>query len=347
MDAATSAGADWSAPGCYEAVPGVHRIPLAMPNDGLRAVSVYAVETSDGVVLVDGGWHVPEAWQELRTALGLIGRRPDDVSDVYVTHIHRDHYTLAPELRRRHGCRVHLGRGEQPGLVAVREHASNVPHSSLRELARAGAEDMVASLVAQTGAEPFDLADWADPDGWLDPGPLDVGGRVLEVVPTPGHTKGHVVLHDLGAGVMFTGDHVLPTITPSIGFELGEWELPLGHYLSSLEVLLERPDALMLPAHGPHGGSVHERVRELLRHHETRFGEVLEAARAVDSPATGGEVAARLRWTRRGRRFADLDRFNQMIAVCETLAHLDVLVERGSLAVTCDRPPVETFEPVS
>ena len=30
-----------------------------MPNDGLRAINVYAIETSDGLVLIDGGWHVP------------------------------------------------------------------------------------------------------------------------------------------------------------------------------------------------------------------------------------------------------------------------------------------------
>lgn len=32
--------------------------------------------------------------------------------------------------------------------------------------------------------------------------------------------------------------------------------------------------------------------------------------------------------TRRRRPFSSLDSFNQMIAICETLAHLDVLVDR-------------------
>ena len=50
-----------------------------------------------------------------------------------------------------------------------------------------------------------------------------MGARVLEAVATPGHTKGHLVFHDLDAGLLFSGDHVLPTISPSIGFELGEW----------------------------------------------------------------------------------------------------------------------------
>ena len=45
------------------------------------------------------------------------------IHDVYVTHVHRDHYTLAIELRRRFGTRVHLGRDEAPGLQQLLEIA--------------------------------------------------------------------------------------------------------------------------------------------------------------------------------------------------------------------------------
>jgi hypothetical protein len=38
-----------------------------------------------------------------------------------------------------------------------------------------------------------------------------------------------------------------------------------------------------------------------------------------------------LAWTRRGRKLEDLDPFNQLMAVLETAAHLDVLVMRGRL----------------
>lgn len=135
-----------------------------------------------------------------------------------------------------------------------------------------------------------------------------------------------------GVGVLFAGDHPLPTITPSIGFELGEWELPLADYLTSLEHMLTRPDAVLLPAHGAPGASVHVRASELLEHHEVRLNEM---ARAVDrlGPTTASSVAQSLTWTRRQRSYADLDDFNRMIATCETMAHLDVLVFRGQAMV--------------
>ncbi|MET0820418.1 MAG: MBL fold metallo-hydrolase [Aeromicrobium sp.] len=333
----------WGDPGCYPVAPGVHRVPLSMPNDGLRAVNVYVLEVQDGLVLVDGGWAVPSAMGELDAALTTIGRSVDEIRDVLVTHIHQDHYTFAVRLREAVGARVHLGRGEQPGLAAVRQVASAVPVSSLRELRRSGAADLAVEIEASTALLPFDADDWADPDEWIDPGVVEVGDRRLEAVPTPGHTKGHVVFHDVENGLLFSGDHVLPTITPSIGFELGEWDLPLQRYLASLELLLGRPDAQLVPAHGLVTPSVHERVAVLLRHHHVRFGQVHEVLMR-EGGACALDVAAGLRWTRRETPFSALDPFNQMIAVCETIAHLDVMGARGEVAVN-DRGGVAFFVP--
>ena len=73
-------------------------------------------------------------------------------------------------------------------------------------------------------------------------------------------------------------------------------------------------------------------MRELLAHHDKR----LEATRnAVERGADIGLAVARaLGWTRRERRLDDLDVFNQILAVSETITHLDLLVDRGVLTAT-------------
>jgi glyoxylase-like metal-dependent hydrolase (beta-lactamase superfamily II) len=324
--------AHWADPGCDEVADGVFRIPLQMPNDGLHAVNVYALETSTGLAMVDGGWRTPTGIAELSSALGSVGHGLEEIHDVYVTHVHRDHYTLAVELRRRFGTRVHLGQQESPGLHELLEITSNVPSASLRELRRSGDPDLADLIESMTAAEPFDADGWEKPDTWTRPGELAVGGRRLEAVHTPGHTKGHLVFHDLDNQLVFSGDHILPGISPSIGFELGEWELPLGQYLSSLELVLMRPDARLLPAHGAPGPSVHARATQLLEHHEIRLGATREALDR-SGPTTASAVARLLTWTRRERAYDELDDFNRMIATCETIAHLDVLVDRGEAAV--------------
>lgn len=329
---------EWAVPGAHAVAEGVHRVVLPMPQDGLQAVNVYVIAGPDGLALVDAGWRVPGNLALLDAGLRQLGHGVEDVHDVYVTHVHRDHYTLGPALRRAVGASIHLGAAEGSGLRLVRELGSNLPTSSLRELARGGAPVLASSIVELMAGEPWEAHDWEDPDSWLEPGPLTIAGRAMEAVAVPGHTKGHLSFHDPGAGLLFTGDHVLPTITPSIGFELGDWDLPLKHYLSSLDLLLARPDALLLPAHGMPGGSVHERVRELITHHQRRFEATLDALAVPGadnrSGRSGLDVASRLVWTRRERGFELLDPFNRMIAVCETMAHLDVLVLRGLVRAT-------------
>lgn len=87
--------------------------------------------------------------------------------------------------------------------------------------------------------------------------------------------------------------------------------------------------ATALPAHGPVTGSAHARIDELLAHHDTRLAECAAAVRA--GHATAAEAAWSLRWTRHGRELTGLDPFNQMVAVIETRAHLELLTAQGRL----------------
>src|SRR5260370_40750622 len=103
---------DWTAPGVYQVGAGLSRIPLPLPQDGLRAVNVYAVRDGDGLVLVDSGWALAEARERLEQAVKVLGCSLPDVRRFLVTHVHRDHYTLAVTLRREFGMRISLGRGE-------------------------------------------------------------------------------------------------------------------------------------------------------------------------------------------------------------------------------------------
>ncbi|MCT2586403.1 MBL fold metallo-hydrolase [Actinophytocola gossypii] len=319
----------WTEPGAFEVAPGVFRIPLPLPTDGLRAVNVYAIRTGDGLVLIDSGWSLDVARDQLERALASIDHDFADISRFLVTHVHRDHYTLAITLRRLFGAKVALGLGEQPSLRRIMAGRLD---GQARALVRWGAGRLVEQWAESIGRRDASQAStvYEEPDEWLDGTvKLDLGDRTLVALPTPGHTQGHVVFVDEQAGVLFAGDHVLPHITPSIGFEPEVARLPLGDYLDSLELVRSYPDLRLLPAHGPVAPSVHARVDELLAHHEERLAATLEAVR--DGAGTAYEAALRLGWTRRQRRFDDLDLFNQTLAAGETAAHLDVLVARGVL----------------
>lgn len=327
----------WTRPGAFEVAAGIHRIPLPLPNDGLRAVNVYAIAEGDRLTLIDGGWAIEAADEALGRALDQLGFGLEHIDQFLVTHAHRDHYTNAAIVRKRYGAKVSLGGGERASIEHLAERAEldgevEIEVAQVPMLREAGAKEL-ADRIAAYRPPPIEREEWAAPDEWLHHGQVvEVGPRSLTALETPGHTIGHMVYHDPAAALLFAGDHVLPQITPSLGFQPVRAESPLADYLASLQLVRAMPDARLLPAHGPTTASVHERVDELLAHHAERLDLTL---RALDTGAeTAFEVAGQLHWTRRRRRLADMDPFNEMLAVLETSAHLQVLAERS--LVVCE-----------
>ena len=321
----------WSEPGPETVAPGVHRIPLPLPTDSLRAVNVYVVESPEGLVVVDSGWAVQEDTVALSAGLQKLGYSLGDITRFLVTHMHRDHYTHGIMIRREFGIRVSLGIGERDSLTVISDPTRPVLSFRMQQLRLFGAPDIAEELAIEVGAVIAEqIPYWEQPDDWLRDGErIDVGSRALDVVSTPGHTVGHVVFVDDADSLLFAGDHVLPEITPSISLELVDPPNPLGSFLESLALVRAMPDRRLLPAHGPVADSVHARVDELIAHHGRRLEDTEKAVAAGRS--TGLEIATALRWTRRETSFDDLDVFNKALAVGETASHLALLVAQGRL----------------
>lgn len=331
-------GTHWTAEGAWQVQPGIYRIPLPLPQDGLRAVNVYAIETDSGLTLIDGGWAIEASRAVLERSLAQIGYSPKDIRSFLVTHVHRDHYTQAVVLGREFGSHISLGLPEKPSLDALQGLAPGESHHT-PVLLQAGASEIAEQWAAAHLEEDFDTSVWGYPDTWLEGDhQITVGTRSLDAVSTPGHTQGHYVFAEQASGILFAGDHVLPTITPSIGFEGSNPVEPLGDFMASLTKVRALPDLTVLPAHGPVGMSSHERVDQLLEHHEHRLHLCLdafadEAQQRARGEHTAYEVAQVLPWTRHEHAFGTLDLFNSALATMETRAHLKLLVARGALEV--------------
>ena len=116
---------------------------------------------------------------------------------------------------------------------------------------------------------------------WIQPNDvIDLGGRELLVLYTPGHTDDSISLADQAAGLIFSGDFIYPG--PLFGF------LPnsnLGDYLQGAETLLTvtRSDSRIFGAHrlGPPGAP----VQALTDLHDLR--KALFAIHSGDMPGEG------------------------------------------------------------
>jgi glyoxylase-like metal-dependent hydrolase (beta-lactamase superfamily II) len=326
-------GLTWTEQGAWQVSPGVVRIPLPLPMDGLRAVNVYVMETDDGLVLIDGGWAIPESRDVFEASMKGAGYALSDIRRFLVTHLHRDHYTQAYVVGREVGAPVSLGLGDKASMDLMHDESLSVD-PNLSRLEAAGATELAAGWRAMmpAGRRPS-TDDYGMPDEWLDHDlTLDLGGRQVDAVSTPGHTQGHYVFADTAHGLLFAGDHVLPTITPSIGFEPRWVEQPLRDFLESLAKVRALPDLRLLPAHGPVTESSHARVDELAAHHADRLDLCLAAV--ATGARTAWEVAAEIPWTRHERRREELGPFDAVLAAFETLAHLDLLHLQGRVERT-------------
>src|SRR5689334_9487369 len=229
----------WQEAGLYEVAPQVYRIPLPLPNDGLAAVNAYVVTGDGELLIIDPGWGLTESRTQLEDALARLGAGLGDATHFLVTHHHRDHYTQAVQLRREFGTTISLGAEEKHSLQVVNDPQFRAVNPQFDRLVAAGARSFAEDLQRLMAGHPREpLSDWEMPDRWLTDGfEYQMKNRTLQAISTPGHARGHFVFRDAEAGLLFAGDHVLPHITPSIGFEAAPAELPLRAFLDSLKLV--------------------------------------------------------------------------------------------------------------
>jgi glyoxylase-like metal-dependent hydrolase (beta-lactamase superfamily II) len=159
-----------------------------------------------------------------------------------------------------------------------------------------------------------------DPTRRVDHGdPIVLAGREWTAVHTPGHTLDHLCLYDPEHGILLSGDHVLPSITPHVS-GVGNGADALKSYIATLDLVAELPGIrLGLPAHGHPFDDVPGRVDAIKRHHEERM-ELLRETSIALGPATvqqlSHEIFPRKHWG--------------VMAESETFAHLEHMVLAGA-----------------
>lgn len=308
---------------------GIRQIRLPMADHALKYINAYLIAGDDGYTLIDCGWGTPDVLVALRAVLDEIGVRIEQIKTVVATHFHTDHYGLAGTLAREAGAKVMMHAADWGYLDThfrdleqeMRRRDTWLVRNGL-EVHHLDPEERMNKMMRRfiLVAPSRELA-----DGEI----LEAGRRRFRVVWTPGHSPGHICLYDEERGVLLTGDHILPGISPHVGAWSEADVDPLGKFLSSLRKVAALGAKSALPAHREPIADVNARVEELLEHHDEREALVLEAL--GNAWRSGGEIAAQLPW-RRGRvTFENLPVTEKGFAVVETAAHLQHLLARGKV----------------
>lgn len=301
MSAGTGMGAQQAAwvsggfPPAEHVRPGMWSIPVDCNRFPVRFTYAYLLTNNEGeFVVVDPGWDSDLGWRQLLAGIRTAGLAREGLKGVAVTHFHRDHLGLASRL----GAPVIMHAAEVRFLESRPDAAAELARDD-RWLRAAGVPEglfdtgtltrriddlraAVPSLVALEGGE-F----------------LPLPGRSVELLATPGHTAGHSCFLDHDNEIVFTGDHLLPRISPNIGLDSYDDSSrdSVVEYLASLAALLPYKSWEAAPGHEFRFRGIADRVQELSRRTERRRDEVA-AILGTQSDATLWEVAERLSWSR-------------------------------------------------
>jgi glyoxylase-like metal-dependent hydrolase (beta-lactamase superfamily II) len=313
---------------------GIWSVPVPIPQNPLRYTLCHLVEGDTGWVVIDPGWADEEGWAQLLAGLAAAGATPSDVVGIVATHVHADHHALSGRLREASGAWVAMHPLERDTLPERWWGTHNGVDVEREAMAAWGVPPEIAEELVLTEELIRGFLRMAEPDVLLGDGELvPLPGRALRAVWTPGHTPGHLCLHEEREQVLLTGDHLLPRISPNIAASHDPAERPLANYLASLERTADFDAAEALPAHEYRFRGIAERARQLRQHHRERCQEILTVTADLGKP-TAWEITVELSWS---RGWSQVTGYMRRAALSETVAHLDYLLERGEMLKDGDR----------
>lgn len=329
-----------------EVAPGVLRAQLPINLFGLGHVNCYLLEDEHGLAVVDPGLPGERSWTDLNRRLKRAGYKVEDIHTVVITHSHFDHFGGAIRLRDAVDADILTHESFQTEW-RLSDHSKHEDSSELDLATPEGREAEFERMLTdklpwgghrnRPGPETMDQIRemgrfteeyYATPKPSIpvsDNQVVRLGRRDWVAIHTPGHTHDHLCLFDPVSGTLFTGDHVLPTITPHIsGMTYGED--PLAQFFESLQRMESLSNvSVALPAHGHPFIEVGARAATIIHHHEERLNIIRQAAQEM----AGGNVVDYMRVLFRERSWGTM-------AESEAFAHLEHLRTLGELSRSTD-----------
>jgi glyoxylase-like metal-dependent hydrolase (beta-lactamase superfamily II) len=267
-----------------ELFPGITRIVANNPGPfTFKGTNTYLLGCGRDVALIDPG---PEDEAHFAAIMRALGDRR--IADIIITHTHRDHIDGLPRLKAETGATVHgYGRKARNPGQPTRSPSGGESND----------EDFVPDVALTDGSR------------------VEGDGYALTALFTPGHAPDHLCFAIEGTDILLSGDHVMGWNTSVVAPPEGN----MVAYMSSLDKLMAREDAVFLPGHGGRIEQPQRVVKAFIMHRKMREQAILECIR--NGATTIAAIVAAI--------YRDLDPRLVRAASLSVAAHVESLAERG------------------
>lgn len=303
--------------------PAVYLVKVPFTNLITTATNCYVVVDGNDALVIDTGAPTSEGKRVLQEALADIGAYRRNLS-FFITHFHLDHIGLVDKVAPE-GAHLYASKSERDDFYALEDDASRTAFAAQLEARGVPASESSSIADMQRQVSGLSLFDETRVSlRFVEEGDeLAVGRCRLRVMNTAGHTPGHLSLHMPTRNLLFTGDHLLFTISPSVALFPNEQD-GLARYLDELR----RIDALgcehMFVSHGDERSDFRKRIAWLIEHHGKRIERTRELV-AEDADASDFELVKRMNWNVPFSRWDDIpviQRFTILSTGFSTLDHV-------------------------
>lgn len=280
-------------------------------------MNCYVFESADGLTMLDCGVTTDDGLAAITDGLAAVGGQ---LTTLIGSHLHVDHMAAAETLVNETGARWMMHESVVDDIEPYNDWGLRAAALAAIAQAHGAPTDFVHGLKTS-----WDRPSWygtaIEPTDPLSDGDRIVIGpdRSLEVMYTPGHQRNHICLVDSRTGLLFSGDHVLPRISPFVPYT-GPDQDHLGDYLASIDRIVNLDVSMTLPAHGSDIERGSDRANQIALHHARRLDDM--AACLDEGPASAWQVME-------SSFRPNLNLLQQRLAIQETLAHLEHLSRMG------------------
>ena len=321
----------------FEVASGINWLRMPLPI-ALNHINLWLIENQEGWAIVDTGMVSDEnkaIWNNILDQ-GL-GNKP--VKQLVVTHMHLDHVGLAGWLADKLNIDPHMTKKEYvASSILANKIEKNLGSKAIEFYKSSGFDDqLVETYIQRVGIRKNLVSPLSGRYHLLtDEQELHLGNHVWTVIVAQGHSPEHACLFCEELNIFICGDILLPRISPNVSVLPHQPDgNPLADWFESLEKIktLLPEDVLVLPSHGyPYRGA-HERIKNLIDEHRSRLDKLHKFCK---NPQRAVDVFPVL-FDRK------IDSKSIILAIGESLSHLNYLIGQGLITMRVDKNGVKYF----